>query len=104
MPMFDVSCPKCDWEAEDVFTHKDLPACPQCGSATNKVWRTAPTVIDDTIIGGETIENLAPNPITFYSRSEKRDYLRAHGIHQKVRHVGTPGEGSDKSPHTSRWI
>lgn len=59
-------------------------------------------VVPDDIPGGETIENLAPEPITFYSRSEKRDYLRAHGIREQVRHVGTPG--SDKSPHTSRWV
>ena len=104
MPMFDVGCPSCGWEAIDVFTHKALPACPQCGSATNKLWKTGsfPGVIDDTIIGGLTVENLGPTPITFQSKSEHRAYLKAHGYSQKVRHVGV--QGSDKSPHTSRWV
>jgi hypothetical protein len=60
------------------------------------------SVQDDSIPGGETIENLAPTPVTFHSRSEKRRYLKEHGIHEKVRHVGL--QGSDKSPHTQRWI
>lgn len=57
-------------------------------------------VIDDTYIGGLTVENLGPKPITFTSRTRHRDYLRAHGIVNKVQHVGVPG--SDKSPVTAR--
>jgi hypothetical protein len=60
------------------------------------------TVLDDSIPGGETIENLAPTPITFYSKSDKRRYLKEHGIREKVRHVGE--QGTDKSRFTSRWI
>ncbi len=103
MPIFDLNC-RCGWEADDVFLHRDLPACPQCGGPTNKVWKTGafPNVIDDTIVGGLTVENLGPTPITFQSKSEHRDYLRAHGFSQKVRHVGV--QGSDKNPHTSRWV
>lgn len=105
MPMFDVSCPKCGFERPDTYVVREMPHCPQCGSGMNKLWRTGsfPNVIDDTIIGGLTVENLAPTPITFHSKSEHRAYLKAHGFSQKVRHVGTPGEGSDKSAHTSRW-
>jgi len=101
MPMFDISC-RCGWTADDVFTHRDLPACPECGGETNKLWKTGafPNVIDDTI--NETVENLASTPITFTSRSEKRLYLKQHGISEKVRHVGV--QGSDRNPHTSRWV
>lgn len=59
-------------------------------------------VRDDSIPGGETVENLGPQPITFYSKSEKRAYLKAHGIVEHVRHVGE--QGSDKSRHTQRWV
>lgn len=102
-PIFDISC-VCGWTADDVFTHRDLPACPTCGGPTNKLWKTGsfPGVIDDTI--HETIENLTPTPITFTSRSEKGRWLKEHGFRPMVRHKGTPGEGSDKSAHTSRWF
>jgi hypothetical protein len=71
-----------------------------------KLWTRGsfPNVQDDTYVGGLTVENLGPVPITFSSRSEHRDYLKAHGIRAKVQHVGTPGEGSDRSKHTSRWV
>lgn len=59
-------------------------------------------VRDDTIVGGETVENLGPQPITFHSRSEKRRWLKEHGIQEYVRHV--PSQGSDKSPNTVRWV
>ena len=80
MPVFDVSC-RCGWEADDVFTHNALPACPKCGGSTNKVWKTGafPNVIDDSIPGGMTIENLTPTPITVYSKSEHRAVMAAHG-------------------------
>jgi hypothetical protein len=55
----------------------------------------------DGIPGGETIENLSHEPITFYSRSEKRRYLKEHGLVEMVRHVPVPG--TDVSPHTTSW-
>jgi hypothetical protein len=39
--------------------------------------------------------------MTFYSRSEKRRWLKAHGIEEMVRHVPVPG--SDSSPYTTSW-
>jgi hypothetical protein len=55
---------------------------------------------------GDTIdewnENVAPTPVHFTSRTEKRRYLKETGQIEFVRHVGKPG--SDKSPHTTRWI
>jgi len=53
------------------------------------------------IPGGETLHNVGPEPVTFYSRSEKRRYLKEHGLVEMVRHVPVPG--SDTSPHTSSW-
>ena len=47
-------------------------------------------------------ENVGPEPVHFTSRAERARYLKEHGLIEFVRHVGTPG--SDKSPHTTRWV
>ena len=59
-------------------------------------------VIDDSIPGGMVIENMAHHPITFYSKSDYRREMKARGLINRVEHIGVPG--TDKSPHTSRWI
>lgn len=67
--------------------------------------RHAPTtlkVVGDSYIGGLKVYNLAPEPITFQSRTAHRDYLRRHGLVQKVEHIPMPG--SDKSPETQRFV
>jgi hypothetical protein len=82
--------------------------CDRCG-ATIRVgeWPFCPhgfgvnNVVDDTIIGGERNENVAHEPVTFYSKSEKRRYLREHNLQEFVRHVPRP---DDKRPSTTRWI
>lgn len=108
MPIFDYACDACGFEWPDHYVHKDRVhvRCPYCEADMQKIWKAGsfPNVQDDTYIGGLTVENLGPAPITFSSRSEHRAYLKAHGYSQKVRHVGTPGEGSDKSAHTSKWV
>jgi hypothetical protein len=104
MPIFDAQCTKCSWQAER-YEHVRgvIPPCPECGATAEHYWKMGsfPNVIDDTI--NETIENLSATPQHFTSRSEKRIWLKSHGFQERVRHVGTPGEGSDKSPHTQRW-
>lgn len=47
-------------------------------------------------------ENIGHEPVHFTSRSEKRRLLKERGLEECVRHVGV--KGSDKSPHTSRWV
>lgn len=59
-------------------------------------------VIDDSIPGGMVIENMGPTPLTFYSKSDYRREMKARGLVNKVEHVGVPG--TDKSPHTQRWV
>jgi hypothetical protein len=58
-------------------------------------------VRDDAFIGGLTLENLGPDPVTVYSRSELARELKARNLEPFVRH--TPIPGTDKSPHTTRW-
>ena len=59
-------------------------------------------VIDDSIPGGMVIENMSHTPMTFYSKSDYRREMKARGLVNRVEHVGVPG--TDKSPHTTRWI
>ena len=108
MPIFDFSC-SCGFEWNDHYVahHRVRVPCPHCDASDMAVtWKPGgfPAVQDDTYLGGLTVENLAATPITFASRSEHRAYLKAHGFSPKVQHKGTPGEGSDKSAHTSRWV
>lgn len=56
----------------------------------------------DSIPGGVLIENLTAQPKRFYSHTEIKDQMRASGVERHVKHRGAPG--SDKSPHTQRWI
>ena len=82
--------------------------CDTCG-ATIRVgeWPWCPhgfgvnNVVDDTIIGGEVNENVAHEPVTFYSKSEKKRYLKEHGLEEFVRHVPRP---DGRKPSTTRWI
>lgn len=102
MPMFDVTCANGHEREQFAWRLDGLRAC-DCGASVEHTPRPSrATVIGDDIPGGLTIENLAATPITFYSHSERRKYLREHGISEHVKHVGEPG--SDKSKHTSRWV
>lgn len=102
MPTYDFKCQTCGLEKEHVVRMGTSPVCSACGGPTDKFWGTNfPSVIGDEI--DETIENLTAQPQHFTSRSEKRQFLAMHGFKEHVRHVGLPGDGSDKSPHTVNW-
>jgi len=101
--MYDFKC-ACGWEGEG-FTHRGQPyRCPQCSGSPEIIFKagSTPSVIGDDIPGGMTIENISKTPLTFYSKSEYRRALKERGLMNKVEHVGS--QGSDKSPHTSRWV
>ena len=87
----DTTCDKCGV----VLQIGDHPFCPHPRGSGFKYF-------EDGIPGGLTVENLGHTPITFYSHSEKQRYMREHGWREKVEHV--PLQGSDKSPHTTRWV
>jgi hypothetical protein len=71
----------------------DWPFCPHGRGYSN--------VIPDEYASPQVLENVAHEPVTVHSRSERRRVLRAHGLQEFVRHVGV--DGTDKSPHTSNW-
>lgn len=82
-----------------MFLHagQALPIC--CGVPTEKVWRSA-SVIGDAV--DFWTENMGPVPIHITSRTQWKQEMAQRGLVQKVRHQ--PLKGSDKSPHTSRWV
>lgn len=103
MPIFDRQCESCQRITYDLYEPVTPPTVTcACGGTTTRVWTsTSAAVRDDTYIGGLTVENLGPTPVTFHSRSEHRRYMEKHEIREAVRHVGA--KGSDKSKHTVKW-
>lgn len=106
MPMYDRRCAGCGATRRDCYepvAAADGTPC-ACGGLLERVWlpQAGPTVIDDTWPGGRYFEHVSHTGETFYSRSELKRFLAATGQLEYVRHQGTPG--SDKSPHTSRWV
>lgn len=86
-----MTCDRCGQTLEIA----DWPFCPH-GTMRNF------TVRPDSIPGGIVIENLTKTPTRYYSHSAIKLAQEMAGVVPHVRHVGT--QGSDKSPHTSRWI
>lgn len=81
-------CDKCGEE----LVIGSYPFCPH-GIGTN------------TVAGDEcdmVIENMTPEPIRFTSKTAWRAKMKELGLVNRVQHVPVPG--TDKSPHTSRWI
>lgn len=94
---FDQECNDCHKVSEVLCEPFTTVPCPVCGSAnTERVWRSI-RVIGDDIPGGLVVENLGPEPVKVYSKSELKREAEKRGLVQRVRHV----EGSTQ---TSRWI
>jgi hypothetical protein len=68
--------------------------------------RRASAVIGDDIPGGVLIEhglvNADGSPRRYYSKSEMAAEAKRRGLLNLVEHKGT--RGSDRSPHTTRWV
>ncbi len=78
--------------------------CTRCGSAVGPGEYPfcphgrvdAAMIVRDEIPGGIVCENYGPEPIRFYSHSERRKYMAAHGLIEKERF--SPMPGTDKDP------
>lgn len=102
MPHFTQHCTTCDWHGDIWVDPFENPPCPACQGVTERLWVGATAdVRDDTYLGGLTLENLGPHPVTVHSRSELKRELKARGLVEMVRHVPIPG--TDRSPHTTSW-
>jgi hypothetical protein len=107
MPIYDLTCPNNHQQHDLMLRMGERPPCPECGEATETLWRgKANAVVQDSIEGGLAIEHglchADGTPRVFYSRSEIAQAAKAAGLVNAVRHM--PERGSDKSLHTSRWI
>lgn len=83
--------------------------CPYCGEQTSRGFtgtvRSA-AVISDGIPGGVEMKhglcNEDGSPRRYYSKSDINREAKARGLVNYVVHQ--PPKGTDKSPHTSRWV
>jgi hypothetical protein len=111
--MYDRSCSDCGAVREDLLEPigKFNPIPCECGGflrrtiATGKFHRST-AVSPDGIPGGVQIKHglCWPDgtPRRFDSHSEMKRAAQDLGVTNMVRHV--PLEGTDKSPHTTRWV
>lgn len=79
----EVVCDNCG----QVLAVGDYPFCPH-GKGMAAIER-------DEIPGGLTVENYGPNPITFYSHSERRAYMKANGLQEREKFAPKPGTDID---------
>lgn len=108
--MYDRACDKCEAFELDLYepvTHPD-PVC-ACGGSLKRYLSVGKRgVIQDSIEGGIEIRHGICNPDgtpkRYYSKSEIRAAAAAKGLVNEVRHVTDPKTGSDKNPHTVRWV
>ena len=89
--MPDDVCEKCG----AVLTVGSWPFCPDHGIGHN-------SVCPDDYGRDISCETMGHEVVTYRTRSERKRLMKEHKVEEFVRHVGQ--QGSDKSPHTSRWI
>lgn len=107
--LVDAVCPGCGDMHTDVWIdrdHPDYPRC-RCGPALVRHWGGAgPAVHGDDIPGGVLIHHGICHddgtPRRYYSKSEMARAAQARGLTNWVEHVGD--RGSDKNPHTQRFV
>ncbi len=82
----------------------ELTLCEKCNRYISAgMWPFCPhpvtdqgaAIARDEIPGGITVENYGPQPITFYSHSERRAYMKAHGLREKEKFCPMPGTDID---------
>lgn len=89
MPNYDRMCLSCDHRFESLERTTDWSLhCPVCGHDTERVWTTrTPAVIPDTFQNPLVDDVMTKETQVFYSRSEHRAAMKAHGLRNDVRHV-----------------
>ncbi len=106
--LIDVRCDGCAVVEKDRFVPIPFAEACACGGTKTRVMlpRGGATVIGDDIPGGILINNGIcyedGTPRRFYSRSDMKRAAQEKGLENVVRH--TPMRGTDKSPHTTRWV
>jgi hypothetical protein len=105
--LIDTRCTVCSALGIDVFvTDLDYPPCADCKGATERAFLPSSTanVISDecdvTVRHGICWPDGTPRRYGF--KSEMKREAEKRGLVNHVQHLGV--EGSDKSPHTTRWV
>lgn len=114
MQMIDAKCRTCGVVREDTLLRDTgfIAPCEACGSEhMERVFvanRPTASVAPDSIPGGLYLKhglcNADGTPRRYDSYSEIRKEAAARGWTNVVEHVTTPESGSDKNPHTQRFI
>lgn len=106
MPFYDLVCPEGHAQRDLFLKVGERPPCPTCGGATQTLWDSPSGVIGDDIPGGYEVKhgicNEDGSPRKYYTKSEMTREAKRRGLTNLVEHVTAPG--TDKSPHTTRWI
>ncbi len=106
MPFYDRLCITCHKQVIDSYEPVEAPNPPcSCGGEFVRAWLSKPpSVVGDAcdvwVKNGICHSNGEPKHYT--SKAEMKRAADEKGLVNRVRHVGR--QGSDKSPHTTRWI
>lgn len=101
MPKYDYLCVNGHEQIDVMAKYGDRPACPECGGATEILWKTSfPNVIGDEC--DLTVEHMSATPERFTSRSEHRRRVKELGLRIRDEHCSAPG--TDKNRNVSRWV
>lgn len=85
----------CGWRDVINVNPGEHPPCPDCGGPTERLWLSGLATFRDDIPGGVVCENYGPEPIKFYSHSERRRYMKEHGLGEREKFCPTPGTDID---------
>ena len=79
----DVACDRCG----QVLRVGDFPFCPHHQGVA--------AIEQDEIPGGVVVENYGPHPMRFDSHSERKAYMKAHGLVEREKFCPMPGTDID---------
>lgn len=101
-----MTCENCGAKPNSIVIHGSQLWCWPCHNTAKGETSSSAGVIGDDIPGGIEINhgicNEDGSPRRYYSKSEMVREAKRRGLHNHVEHVTAPG--TDKSPHTTRWI
>lgn len=107
--LIDIQCSECEFVERDVWMeHGEKYGVCQCGAPLTRSWAKQynGAAHGDDIPGGLAVPHAICHPDgtprVFYSKKEIIETARREGWTNQVEHI--PVKGTDKSPHTVRWV